>query len=111
MNLYNMLSGEISQQELLNHFNATITYEDMPSYINGCVFNYKNINNIMINKNLSYYLKKKTIIHELAHIELNHLNQWCSDLFAFKVSKHEDEADQYVKFLNECINDNKNTKL
>lgn len=99
MNLYNLLKGEISQQELLNHYNVTITYEDLPNNINGLVFVYKNINNIMINKKLSYYFKKKTILHELAHIELNQLCQFDKDLFALKVSKYEDEADRYVKFL------------
>lgn len=106
MNLYNLLCGEITQQELLNYYNATITYEELPSDIKGCVFVYKNINNIMINKNLSYYFKKKTIIHELAHIELSQLNQIDNDFFAFKISKYEDEADKYVEFLLNCIKEN-----
>lgn len=99
MNLYNLLRGEITQQELLNYYNATITYEKLPNKIKGCVFVYKGINNIMINKNLSYYFRRKTILHELAHIELNQLNQIDKDLFAFKINKYEDEADRYVKFL------------
>lgn len=105
MNLYNLLLGEITQQDLLNHYNATITYIWFPKHINGCVFPYKGINNIYINKNLSYYRKKKTIIHELAHIELNQLNQSNKDLLAFKVEKYEDEADKYVEFLSHCIKD------
>lgn len=103
MNLYNLLLGEISQQDLLNYYNVTITYEMLPESIKGCVFNYKGINNIMINQNLSYYMKRKTIIHELAHIELNQLNQSNKDLIALKINKYEDEADRYVNFILENI--------
>jgi len=99
MNILNLLKGEITQQELLNYYNATITYEEMPIGINGCVFQYDGIFNIFINKELSYYMRKKTILHELAHIELNHLQQVDNDLLAFKVNQYEDEADRYVKFL------------
>ena len=62
-----------------------------------------NINFIIINNNMSYYKRKKTILHELAHIELNQLNQIDRDLFEFKINKYEDEADRYIKFiLKEC---------
>ena len=99
MNILSLLNGEISQKDLLNYYNATITYEELPKRINGYVFNYKSINNIMINKHLSYYKKKKTILHELAHIELNQLCQYDKDLFALNINKYEDEADRYIKFL------------
>lgn len=99
MNLFSLFMGEITQQELLNYYNATITYEILPTDVDGFVFSYENINNIMINKHLSYYKRKKAILHELAHIELNHLNQVNKDLFAFKLNNCEDEADKYVKFL------------
>lgn len=98
MNLYNLLSKQITQDELLNYYNATIVYDNLPNKINGCVFNYKSINVIIIDGNLSYYKKKKTILHELAHIELNHLNQTDS-LTAFKIDKYEDEADLYIRSL------------
>lgn len=99
MNIYSLLKGNITQQELLNYYNATITYDDLPLAIDGCVFSYENIYNIMINKNLSYYKRKKTILHELAHIELNQLKQIDKELFAFKVNKYEDEADEYLKII------------
>lgn len=103
MNIYNLLSGNITQEELLNYYNATITFEYLPNGINGFIFSYRNINNIFINNELSYYMKKKTILHELAHIELNQLNQYDKDLFEFKIDKYEDEADKYIKFiLKEC---------
>ena len=85
MNLYNLLSKEITQHELLSYYNATIIYEVLPSNINGFVMNYKGINIIFINNALSYYKKKKTILHELAHIELNQLCQENKDLFAFHI--------------------------
>ena len=106
MNIYNLLKGEITQSELLNYYNATIIYENLPFNIKGFVFNYDNINFITINKKISYYMKKKTILHELAHIELNQFNQIDKDLYMFKIDKYEDEADRYVKFLLSCINDN-----
>lgn len=103
MNLYNLLSKQITQDELLNYYNATIVYDNLPEKINGCTFNHKGINLIIINKELSSYKRKKTILHELAHIELNQLCQTDS-LTDFKVEKYEDEADRYVKFLLESIN-------
>ena len=99
MNLYNMLNENITQQELLNYYNATVVYDKLPNTINGLVFSYENINTIIINRNLPYCIKRKTILHELAHIELNQLNQSSNDLFAFQVNKYEDEADKYIKFL------------
>lgn len=99
MNIRSLLKNEITQEELLNYYNATITYEDLPEGINGFLFSYKNIYNIFINKALSYYMKKKTILHELAHIELNQLNQIDRDMFEFKINKYEDEADLYLKSI------------
>ena len=103
MNLYNLLLGEITQKDLLNYYNATITYIELPTKIDGYVFQYKGINNIFIDKKLSYYKRKKTLLHELAHIELCQLNQIDRDLFSFKIDKYEDEADRYVKFLLENL--------
>ncbi len=103
MNIYNLLNKNITQQELLNYYNATIVYDYLPENINGLVFNYNNISTIVINKNLSYYKKRKTILHELAHIELNQLNQIDKDLFAFKVNNYEDDANLYIKKIMEDI--------
>lgn len=105
MNLYNLLKNEITLQELLNYYNANITLIDLPSYIYGFIFQYENIYNILINKNLSHYKRKKTILHELAHIELNQLCQANNDLFAFHIDKYEDEANRYIKFLMGDVNE------
>lgn len=102
MNISNLLKGEISQKDLLNYYNATIIYEELPDDIQGLVFNYDCIFFILIDKNLSYYIKRKTILHELAHIELCQLEQQDNDLFALHIKKYEDEADNYIKkILNE----------
>lgn len=106
MNIKDLLEGVITQQELLNYYNATIIYEFIPNWINGFVFNYDGVFFIIINKTLSYYKKRKTILHELAHLELNHLEQYDNDLFAFKIDNYEDEADRYLKFILESIGEN-----
>lgn len=103
MNLLNLLKKEITQQDLLNYYNANINFQYLPKGINGFIFQYENIYNIFVNKSLSYYKRKKTIIHEIAHLELNQLNQCNKDLFALHVDKYEDEADRYVKFLLESM--------
>lgn len=99
MNIKSLLKNEITQEDLLNYYNVTLTYEKLPEGINGLIFSYKGVYNIFINKTLSYYMKKKTVLHELAHIELNQLNQLDKDLFEFKVNKYEDEADLYIKSI------------
>lgn len=100
--IIDLLKGNITQQELLWCYNANISYLNLQDGINGFVFNYRDINNIIINSNLSKYKKKITIIHELAHIELNHLYQ-NKDLFEFYIQDYEDEADKYIKSLLELI--------
>ena len=97
--LKELLRGEVSQKDVLNYYNANITYESLPCRIYGLVVNIKGIYNIFINKSLSYYKKRKTILHELAHIELNHMCQYDKDLFAFHIQDYEDEADRYIKDL------------
>lgn len=98
-----LIKGDKTQKEILIETNTNITYINLPRFINGFVFNYKSINNVFINSSLSSYKKKKTILHELAHIELNQLNQIDNDLFAFYINKYEDDADRYIKFILENI--------
>lgn len=95
--LKDLLNGNITQQEVLMWYNANVTIEILPVGVHGFVFNHKGIYNIFINENLSYYKKKKTLLHELAHIELNQLCQSNKDLFAFFIDCYEDEADRYIK--------------
>lgn len=108
MNIISLLKREITQQELLNYYNACITLIDLPEGINGFIFSYENIYNIFVNKELSYYKRKKTILHELAHIELSQLKQVNKDLFAFYIDTYEDEADKYIKFIIETIKEEEN---
>lgn len=104
MNIKGLLLDCITLRDLLNYYNATIIYESWNcSDVRGFVDYYKGCYLIFINENLSYYKKKKTILHELAHIELNQLCQYDKDLFAFYVDKYEDEADKYLKRLKQEI--------
>lgn len=99
MGIIDLLKKDITQQELLNYYNITIQYETLPKKIDGCVFQYKGFFVIFIDKDLSYYKKRKTILHELAHIELAQLEQSDKDLLAFHSKEYEDEADEYIKLI------------
>lgn len=99
MTIKDLLIGNINQNELLNYYNASIIYEQLPYKVDGFVFNYNNVKFIIIDKNLSYYKRKKTLLHELAHVELNQLEQCNKDLFEFQIQGYEDEADAYIKEL------------
>lgn len=99
MGIIDLLKKNITQQELLNYYNANISYEYLPKKIEGCVFSHKGIYVIIINDYLSYYKKKKTILHELAHIELCQLEQIDRDMLYTKIEDYEDNADKYIKFL------------
>ena len=83
--------------KLANYYNVSVIYEELPCGICGFVFNHDGVYFIILSKYLSYYKKKKTLLHELAHIELNQLCQSNKDLFAFFIDSYEDEADNYIK--------------
>lgn len=106
MNIKELLRGCINQNDLLNYYNACVIYDSLPNGINGWVFYYDSIYFIIINKNLPYYMKKNTLLHELDHIELNQLCQIDKDLFEFHISEYEDEADKYIKKIKGEINEN-----
>lgn len=103
MNIKNLLKGEITQSDLLNWHNATIVYDKMPIGVYGYVFNHDGVNFIMVEQDLTYYKKRKTILHELAHIELNQLCQADKDMLEFHRQDYEDEADRYIKFIKENL--------
>ena len=86
MGIKELLKKDITQQDLLNYFNASIEYLHLPINIDGCVFNYRGINVIFIEKDSSNYKKRKTILHELAHIELSQLEQRDKDLLALQMN-------------------------
>ena len=98
-----MLKGEITQDDYLNYNNTIIIKKEFPRRVYGLIFDYQNRYFIVINKYISYYKQKKTILHELAHMELCHLDK--KKLLEFKIEGLEDEADRYVKFLLESIGD------
>ena len=91
-----LLEGEIDQNEYMYLNNIELRYVSLPSYVYGLIYKHKDIFLIAINKSLSNYKKKKTILHELAHFELKH---WDKEVFEYKIEGLEDEADRYVNFL------------
>lgn len=101
--LLELLNGNISQEEYFRMNDVKLILKKLPKKVYGCVFNYRNYNYIVINENSSITKQKSAILHEIAHIELNHL-QKKKTLLEFKIDGLEDEADRYVKFLLENIN-------
>lgn len=93
-----LLCGEISQSDYLIHNDVTLLYQELPKKIYGFIFNYKGINIITINTNISNQKKKMTILHEFAHLELSHLYNK-KRLLEFKIENIEDEADEYIESI------------
>lgn len=96
--LISLLNGEISQENYLRYNDTTILRKELPRRVYGLIFRYKDFHYIVVNKNLSYYKQKKAILHELAHLELNHLDNK-KRLLEFKIEDIEDEADRYIESL------------
>lgn len=94
--LLSLLQGEITQEEYLRYNDMELRFERLPKYVYGLIYKYKDKILIAINKSLSEEKKKKTILHELAHFELKHLDSF---LLEFKIENLEDEADRYIDFL------------
>ena len=103
MNIKNLIMGVINQNELLNYHNASLIFEKLPKIVKGFVYNYDNVYFVTINKNLSCNRVKDTILHELAHIELNQLCQLRDNLFAYCIEGYEDEANEYIRKIKEEI--------
>lgn len=100
--LKDLLFSAISEEDYFNNNNIKILYSKLPKKVHGFIFTYKLHNIIVINKNLSISMQKYTIIHELAHFELNHLYKK-KELFEFNIYGYEDEADYYIKNILEDL--------
>ena len=99
--LVSLLNNKIDEKEYLREYNAKILYRKLPKKVYGFVFKYRDVCIIIINRSLSEENKKKTLLHEFAHIELGHLDK---ELLEFSIENVEDEADKYIKSLMEmCI--------
>lgn len=96
--LVSLLNNEISEQDYLIDNNAKIIYKKLPKRIYGFVFKYRDIFLVVINWNISKEKKKRTLLHEFAHIELSHLDKQ-KQLLEFSIENIEDEADKYIKFI------------
>ena len=96
--LLELLNGNISQEEYFLMNNIKLILKKLPKKIYGFVFNYKNYNYIVVNESSSLKKQRIAILHEIAHIELNHLQKQ-KIILEFKIEGLEDEADRYVSFL------------
>ncbi len=94
--LIDLINGNIEEQDYLSQNNVKIVIKKLPKKIYGFIHRYKDLNIITINWNISKEKKKMTLLHELAHLELLHLD---NNLLEFKIENIEDEADAYIKFL------------
>lgn len=94
--LSSLLKGEINQNEYMNYNNIKVVRMEFPKRIYGFIFTYRNLNIIAINKYISFEKYFVTLLHEFAHLELNHIEK---ARFDFKIEGIEDEADKYVEFL------------
>ena len=94
--LISLLNGEITQDEYIRANNINLFYKVLPNYIQGFVIRYRGVNMIVVNKWLSKDKKNLTILHELAHLELKHLDKF---VFEYKRKGIEDEANKYVERL------------
>lgn len=99
-----LLKGEITQDEYMRANNINIFYKILPNYIHGLVIKYRGISMIVINKYLSKSKSNLAILHEFAHLELNHLDEFICE---YKRDDIEDEADKYVSFLLNIIKEEK----
>jgi Zn-dependent peptidase ImmA (M78 family) len=106
--LIDLLKNEISQEDYIRENNIKIVYKKMPKKVYGFIHKYRDINLITINWNISKRLKKKTLIHELSHFELHHLEK---EFFEFNIENVEDEADKYIKFLLDNIKEENNNGI
>lgn len=103
--LISLLNGEITQQNYLSYNNTILVEKELPRRVYGFIFRYRDYYYIVVNKFISKYKQKKTILHELAHLELNHLDNK-KRILEFKIEGLEDEADKYVEYLLENVGDN-----
>ena len=102
--LFSLLNGEINEEEYLRNNHIKVIYKKMPKKIYGFIHKYKDINIVIINWNISKEKKRRTLLHEFAHLELNHLDV-DNPLFAFYIENAEDEADAYLKHIEKIAKD------
>lgn len=100
--LFRLLNNEMTEDEYLQENNIKVVYKKMPKKVYGFIHRYRDINIIIINWNLSKTKKMKTLLHEFAHLELNHLEK-DNPLFAFYIENADDEAEAYLEYINEYI--------
>lgn len=90
--LQSLINNEITQEEFIRNYNISVVLKKLPKGVHGLTFR-KNRIYIVINSSLGEENKKKALLHEFAHVELNHLDKV---FFKTKIKDIEDEADEYI---------------
>lgn len=90
-----LLNEEITQDDFTRFYDVTIVWKKLPKYVWGFTFKKKRIY-VVINSSLGEKNRKLTLLHEFAHVELHHLDK---KFVKTKIQDIEDEADSYIKFL------------
>lgn len=98
MNIKNLIDNDVTQDEFLNYNNATLLFRKMPIEINGLIIRKNDINIIIINDNLGEEARKRTFLHELSHLELNHTYKY--NVVDNNIDKYEQEVDLYLNEIN-----------
>lgn len=98
MNLKDLLNNNISQDDYLSYRNSTLLFKKMPIEINGLIIRKNDINVIIINDYLSNSNKKKVLLHEMAHLELDHTYKY--NILSNQSDIYENEVSNYINNLN-----------
>lgn len=98
MNIRNLINNDITQDDYLRYNNATLLFKKMPNEVNGLIVRKRDINVIIINDYLSEENKRKTFLHELGHLELNHTYKYRIANNDFNI--YEQEVDNYISEFN-----------
>lgn len=97
MNIKSLLNNEITQEDFLRSNNATLLFKKLPNEICGLIVRKNDINIIIINDYLNEIDKKKALLHELGHLELDHTYKY--RILSNDSTIYEKEADNYVSNL------------
>lgn len=98
MNIRNLINNDITQDDYLRYNNATLLFRKMPNEVNGLIVRKRDVNVIIINDYLSEENKRKTFLHELGHLELNHTYKY--RIVNNDSNIYEQEVDNYINELN-----------
>lgn len=97
MNIKNLINNDITQDDYLRYNNTTLLFKKLPKEVNGLIVRKYDINIIIVNDYLSDKNKRKTFLHELGHLELNHTYKY--RIISNDSSVYEQDVDNYIDGL------------